>query len=192
MFRQKRADTTVGAIEDTYGINLNVRQDMLLGNLLPERGFYSLSQLLRAYRGRATEYACRRRVFTSFDYDDIRQVQGFRLMLLNPRVALEFTDMSLRAEINSERGTYLRQQLRLKMQSCSVVLCLIGNATAWSEWVNWELEAAYEIHKGLCGVRLKGSRGRVPQILSKLGAPIAQWDLSQVRAAIECAAARRS
>jgi hypothetical protein len=191
VFRQKRSDTTVGSIEDTYGVNLNARRDTLLGNLLAERGFASLSQLLKAYRGNATELACRRRVFTSFDYDDIKQVQGFRLMLHNPNVALEFTDMSLRAEINSERGTYLRQQIRLKMQPCSVVLCLIGDATAWSKWVNWELGAAREMHKGLCGVRLKGSHGRAPGILHDLGA-VAQWDVDQAIAVIECAAARRS
>jgi hypothetical protein len=192
MFRQKRSDTTVGSIEDTYDINLNARRDMLLGNLLVMRGFTSQNQLLKAYRGGATEFACKRRVFTSFDYDDIKQVQGFRLMLMNPRVALEFTDMSLRAEINSDRGPYLRQQIRLKMQPCSVILCHIGDATAWSEWVNWELQAAHEAHKGLCGVRLKGSRGRAPQVLRDLDAPVAQWDVGQAIAAIECAAARRS
>ena len=165
---------------------------MLLGNLLKKRGFDSLTQLLKAYRGKATVFARKRRVFTSFDYDDIKQVQGFRLMLQNPRIALELIDMSLRAEIDSDRGTYLRQQLRLKMKPCSVVLCLIGNATAWSEWVNWELQAAREMHKGLCGVRLKGSRGKAPQILYELGAPVAKWDMGQIVAAIECAAARRS
>ena len=192
MFRQKRSDTAVGSIEKTYRINLNARSDMLLGNLLEKRGFDSLNQLLKAYRGKATEFARKRRIFTSFDYDDIKQIQGFRLMLQNPRVALEFIDMSLRAEIDSERGTYLRQQLRLKIKPCSVVLCLIGNATAWSEWVNWELQAAHDMHKGLCGVRLKGSRGRAPQILRDINAPVAKWNIAQVIAAIEGAAARRS
>jgi hypothetical protein len=192
MFRQKRSDTTVGTLEDTYGISLNARRDMLLGNVLRMRGFDSLSQLLKAYNGNATALARRRRVFTSFDYDDVMQVLGFRLMLRNPNVALEFTDMGVRAEINSQRGTYLRQQIRLKMQPCSIVLCLIGDATAWSEWVNWELQAAHEMSKGLCGVRLKGSRGRAPQILRDLDAPVAQWDIDQTIAAIECAAARRS
>lgn len=192
MFRQKRSDTTVGSIEDTYGIRLNARRDALLGNLLLNRGFGSLSQLLKAYRGNATAFARRRRVFTSFDYDDIKQVRGFRLMLANPNVALEFTDMSLRVAINSLQGAYLRQQLRRKMQPCSVVLCLIGNATAWSEWVNWELATGREQGKGLCGVRLKGSRGRTPKMLADLGAPVAQWDVDQIIAAIECAAARRS
>ena len=46
MFRAKRADTLVKSIEATYGINLNVRVDMTLGNLLEQRGFDSLTQLV--------------------------------------------------------------------------------------------------------------------------------------------------
>lgn|ERR1700722_629947 len=46
MFRVKRSDTKVSKIEATYGIDLNARGDMLLGNLLKKRGFDSQSQLL--------------------------------------------------------------------------------------------------------------------------------------------------
>ena len=79
VFRRKRSDTTAGSIERTYGIDLNARSDMLLGNLLVHRGFGSLSQLLKAYRGQASSHARKRRVFLSFDWDDIQQVNGFRL-----------------------------------------------------------------------------------------------------------------
>jgi hypothetical protein len=41
-------------------------------------------------------------------------------------------------------------------------------------------------------VRLKGSRGRVPQIIHEIGAPVASWGTEEIVAAIECAAARRS
>ena len=192
MFRKKRLDTTVGSLEDTYGINLNARRDMLLGNVLAERGFTSFSQLLKAYRGNATEMSCRRRVFTSFDYADIKQIQGLRLMLDNPNVSLDFTDMGLRAEINSERAGYVKQRIREIINRASVTLCLIGNATAFSEWVRWELETARYLHKGLCGVRLKDSRGRSPATLKETHAPVVTWGARQTIAAIECAAARRS
>ncbi|HEX2206354.1 MAG TPA: TIR domain-containing protein [Longimicrobium sp.] len=72
-----------------------------------------------------------------------------------------------------------------------VVVCLIGNGTAWREWVDFELLTAYQERKGICGVRLKGSRGQVPPILRELHAPVAPWHLNAITAAIECAAARR-
>lgn len=192
MFRKKRDDTTVGSIERQYGINLNARTDMLLGNLLRERGFESFSQLLKAYRGGLYEHAKRRRVFLSFHAEDKQQIQGFRLMIGNPRVSLDIYDEGLQEAINSERSPYVKQRIRPKIEAASVLLCLIGNGTAWRDWVDWELNTALEMRKGICGVRLKGSRGRTPPLLKEIGAPIAQWDVQQIIAAIECAAARRS
>lgn len=182
----------VRTIEAQYGIDLNVRGDMLLGNLLEERGFDSLTQLLKAYRGQATTFGRKRRLFLSFHADDRAQVQGFRLMARNPSVDLDFYDASVRAPINSENAAYVRKAIAQKISHSSIVVCLIGNGTAWRDWVDWELATGREMGKGLCGVRLKGSFGRAPDLLGEVGAMVAQWDLSQIVAAIECAAARRS
>lgn len=192
MFTRKRSDTSIGAIERTHHVNLHARSDALLGNLLTDRGFDSLSQLLNAYHGRLTSHARRRRLFLSFDADDLAQVQGFRLMAKNPNLDLDFYDSSLRAAVNSENGSYIKKVIRGKIAASSVVACLIGNATAWSEWVDWEIETGAGFGKGLCGVRLKGSRGRAPPALTTRRSPVARWDMKEITSVIECAAARRS
>ena len=192
MFRTKRSDTTVASIERRYGIELHTRSDTLLGNLLEERGFESQSQLLDAYYGRLDYHPRKRRLFLSFHAEDKQQVQGFRLMCKNPRMEEhDFYESCLSVPINSEDGTYLRQMLREKIKRCHVLVCLIGNGTAWREWVDWEVCTAYEMHKGVCGVRLKGSRGRTPPELVARRAPVASWDMDEIIRAIECAAARR-
>jgi len=192
MIRQKRGDTLVRTIEQQYCIDLNCRGDTLLGNLLDSRGFDSLSQLLSAYRGRLTSHPRRRRIFLSFHAEDRARVQGFRLMAYNPQLELDFHDDSVREPINSENGSYLRQRITEKIRRCSVLVCLIGNGTAWREWVNWEIRMARSLGKGVCGIRLKQSYGRAPDALREIKAPIAGWDMGQLVAAIECAAARRS
>ncbi len=192
MFRRKRDDTMVGTIEQKYGIQLNARSDMLLGNLLEERGFESLSQLLQAYHGRLTYHAKRRRVFLSFHAEDKKQVSGFRLMLKNPNIDMDFYDQGLQEPVNSEQGTYIKKVIRHKIRASSVILCLIGNGTAWRDWVDWELKTAISLGKGVCGARLKQSYGRTPPILKEIGAPIARWDVHEIITTIECAAARRS
>jgi hypothetical protein len=192
MFRQKRGDTLVGTIEAQYGIDLHARSDMTLENLLEYRGFDSFSQLLAAYRGDAKSHARRRRLFLSFHAEDRQQVQGFRLVAYNENIDLEFYDGSLQEPINSERAAYIKRQLKSMIQRASVLVCLIGNGTAWREWVDWELRTSIELGKGICGVRLKGSRGRTPPLLSQISAPVAQWHMRQIIAAIECAAARRT
>lgn len=192
IFHRKRRDTTVGSIEEQYHVDLNARSDMLLGGLLEDRGFDSLSQFLTAFRGKLGYHARRRRVFLSFHAEDKQQVAGFRLMLKNPKLDLNIYDQGLQEPINSERGAYIKQVIRDKIHPCSVVLCLIGNGTAWREWVDWELSTAYELRKGICGVRLKGSHGRTPRLLKDVGAPITQWDVRDIVSTIESAAARRS
>jgi hypothetical protein len=138
MIRAKRGDTRIDTIEAMHGINLNARGNTLLGNLLEERGFDSLSQLLKAYRGRLTDHPRRRRLFLSFHSKDRLQVQGFRFMAMNPNVELDFYDTSVRVAINSENASYIKQLIRAKIARSSVLVCLIGNGTAWREWVDWD------------------------------------------------------
>ncbi len=192
MFRRKNANTKVENVESTYGVDLNARGDAKLGNLLKKRGFDSQSQLIRAARGQLTEAARVRKLFLSFHYEDRDQVNGLRLMAHNPNLEFDFSDVSVRAAINSDESSYLRATIAKKIGGCSVLVCLIGNGTAWREWVEWELEKARSLGKGLCGVRLKGSRGAAPDLLRRTGAPVANWDQNEIVAAIECAAARRS
>ena len=45
--RRKRSDTKIQTIENKYGIDLNVRGDMKLGNYLRKEGLPSLSKLVK-------------------------------------------------------------------------------------------------------------------------------------------------
>jgi hypothetical protein len=192
MFRKKNSNTKIENVEDAYGIDLNARGDMKLGNLLRRRGFDSQSQLLKACRGESTEHARVRRLFLSFHYEDRGQASGFRLMAHSPNSSVDFYDGSVRSAVISENSSYIRQVIREKISKCSVLVCLIGNGTAWRDWVDWELETALALGRGICGYRLKDSRGRVPDVLRRIEAPIASGGQSEIVAAIECAAARRS
>lgn len=192
MFRQKRADTQVGSIEAAYGIRLNARSDMMLGNLLAQRGFDSLSQLLRAARGRQFTHPRRRDLFLSFHCEDLPQVNGFRLMTKNKYLQLDVSDDPNRFPVDSVRSTYIKRALRQRIKSVDVVVCMIGNGTAWRDWVDWELRTALEERRGICGIRLKNSRSRAPQFLHDIGVPVASWDVRSITAAIERAAALRS
>src|SRR5260370_26727468 len=166
MFRSTRDDTLIKTVEDRYGIDLHARGDAKLGNLLEKRGFESLTQLLKAYRGGLTYHASKRRIYLSFHVEDLAQVRGFRLMSRAPNLEIDFYDGSLREVINSTRGSYIKQQIRSIIQRTSVVVCLIGNGTAGREWVDWELRTAFELGKGICGIRLKDSRGITPESIT--------------------------
>ncbi len=46
-FTAKRFDTKISTIEKTYNVDLGVRGDMKLGNYLKEKGYPSLSKMLK-------------------------------------------------------------------------------------------------------------------------------------------------
>jgi len=190
--RKKRADTKVGSIEAKYGIDLHARSDMRLGRLLSERGFDSMSQLIRAYEEKLSYHARRRRVFLSYHAEDGERLEDFRKMVKDHDVEVDIYDLGLRTPINSKRSVYIKRKISAKIQSASVVLCLVGNGTGWREWVIWELETAIQLGKGMCAVRIPGSFGRIPALLARNNAPVARWNAPEIVAAIECAAARRS
>lgn len=47
-FVAKRYDTKIGTIEKQYGVDLGVRSDTKLGNYLENKGYSSLSQMLKS------------------------------------------------------------------------------------------------------------------------------------------------
>jgi hypothetical protein len=193
MFRTKRADTLVESIERQYAIRLNARRDMRIGNLLRERGFDSVTQLVKAARGQLTFHPHPRDIFSSFHGDDLAQVNGFRLMTRNPNLRLDIQADASRELVNSERSTYIKHALRLRIRAVDVVVCLIGNGTAWRDFVDWEIQTALEERRGVCGIRLKGSTGRAPSILREIGATVVSWgNVLHMTAAIEQAVAVRS
>jgi hypothetical protein len=192
MYRQKRADASVGAIEAAYGVRLNTRSDAKLGNLLEQRRFESLSQLVRAARGKQFTHPYPRTVFLSFHQEDLAQVRGFRLMMTNRHLRLAISDDDSRYPVDSEQSTYIKRAIRQRIKNVDVLVCLIGSGTAWRDWVDWEISTALQERRGVCGIRLKGSRGRTPEILRDTGVRIAPWSVPFMTAAIEQAAAVRS
>jgi hypothetical protein len=104
----------------------------------------------------------KRRIFISFDHDDTEQVNGF-LGLRNVIDSLEFYNHKLDRRIMSNDANYTAKVIREEyIRPASVTVVLIGNKTADSPWVKWEIEESLRQGKGLLGIRLKGSTGRIP------------------------------
>lgn len=104
----------------------------------------------------------KRRIFISFDHDDTAQVAGF-LGLRNIMDNFEFYNHKLDHRIQSSDETYVRRVIREEyIRPASVTIVLIGNRTADSRWVRWEIEESKRQGMGILGIRLKDSYGRVP------------------------------
>jgi len=190
MFRQKRSDTLAKSIERTHGIDLRVRADMKLETLLINRGYESLSQLLRAFHGSLKEHPCYRKAFLSFHYEDLRQAQGFRLMLQNENLELFLDESESRSKVQSLNDSYVRFALKSRIISSDIVICLMGNATGHRDWVDWELITAINNKIPICGIRLNGTKGLIPAPLKEANAPLSTWFVEDMIRKIEQAIAR--
>lgn len=104
----------------------------------------------------------KRRIFISFDHDDTEKVNGF-LGLRNILGNFEFFNHKLDRRINSTDGNYVARVISQEyIRPASVTVVLIGNRTAQSPWVQWEIQESIRQGKGLLGIRLKDTWGAIP------------------------------
>jgi hypothetical protein len=104
----------------------------------------------------------KRRIFISFDHDDTPQVLGF-MGLRNIIDNFDFYNHKLDRRINSSDADYVCMVIREDyIKPASVTVVLIGNNTAKSRWVNWEIEESKRLGKGILGIRLKDTWGDIP------------------------------
>jgi DNA-directed RNA polymerase subunit L len=130
-----------------------------------------------------------RNVFLSFVEEDLNLVNLFRGQAKNENNDLEFSDYSVKEPFDSENADYIRQEIRNLIKKVSVTLCLIGETTYKSKWVDWEIRTSAELGKGLVGVRLhSSSKDIVPQSLKDNKAEIVDWNIKEIVQAIERAA----
>lgn len=118
-----------------------------------------------------------RRIFISFQHDDIMQAKGFNLLRWNPNVPVEFVGRHLLSPVKSQNEQYVKSKIREQLKGASVTVVLIGRRTANSEWVDYEIRASLEQGMGVVGIRLKDQENaKVPPALLEAGAKVINWD----------------
>ncbi len=103
----------------------------------------------------------KRQVFFSFYYDDDnwRASQVRNMGKVDSSSTLSDNDWEeVRYKSDDKIRSWIKDQMRLR--SCLIVL--IGKNTSSRKWVKYEIEQAYEMGKGICGIyinKLKDSSG---------------------------------
>ncbi len=117
-----------------------------------------------------------KRVFLSYAYEDIQQVRGLKILLANPNYDLDFYDESLGTAVNSQDADYVKSVIGDKIRRSSVTVCLIGDGTHKSSWVNWELEKSIEEGNKIIAMALKGiTSATLPPLIKENGLTFHEW-----------------
>ncbi len=118
-----------------------------------------------------------RRVFISFKMEDKKQVDGLRLLSWNKGHEIEFYDESVRLSYKSEHAPYIKSKIRAKIQRASITLCLLGQNTHLSEWVDWELKTSIDEGNQIVLMGLPNGPSRLSLPPSVRGRDWYVWDL---------------
>lgn len=127
-----------------------------------------------------------KRVFLSFVVEDKDLVTLFRGQAKNKNSDLEFSDYSIKDPYNSTNRDYIKSQIKPRISAASVTICLIGNTTYKSDWVDWELRVSKEVGNKVFGVRLHSdaSKDPTPKALADLKAAVVNWEIDSIVRAI--------
>lgn len=94
---------------------------------------------------------------------------------------LDYNDTSIGTSINSTNASYIKSVIINKIKSCNTFLCLIGEHTHKSDWVQWEIDKANELNKKIVAVKIK-SDYQSPSNIYNIGA---SWAMSFTYEAIK-------
>ncbi|WP_240740702.1 TIR domain-containing protein [Macrococcoides bohemicum] len=102
------------------------------------------------------------KVFISYRADN-EGTQYKKLLVawsLNPHrnfFDFKFEDQSIGTSINSTDAYYIKSRIKDKIDSSDKIICLVGENTSTSDWVNWELEYAHSLGKPIAAIKIKNS-----------------------------------
>lgn len=72
----------------------------------------------------------------------------------NSNFRLHFSDFSVGTSINSTHAPYIKSKIIKRIKHCNKFLCLIGENTHNSSWVNWEINKAFNLNKTILAIKI--------------------------------------
>ena len=94
------------------------------------------------------------KIFISYDYShDSRLKNMLTAWSSNSQFPLNFEDGSVDISINSHDPSAIKRAISRRMNECDIVLCIIGDYTRNSTWVDWEIEKASELRLPIVAVK---------------------------------------
>lgn len=116
-----------------------------------------------------------KKVFISYDYDNDKHYKNLLVAWSkNSDFDISFQDLSADVSINSTDAAVIKRAISAKINNSSYLLCIVGEKTHSSKWVEWEIGTAILNKKKLIAVKIDKSYTTPAQLLN-CGA---KWALS--------------
>jgi len=119
-----------------------------------------------------------RKVFFSFDWDDVWEVNQVRNSWVTKGnyEAAGFMDKADIEEVKLKTTQEIKKWIIKQLEGTSVTCVLIGEKTAYSKWVSYEILISRVVKRnGLLGVYIGSSKGPIPSELRHRRYTIYDW-----------------
>ena len=120
-----------------------------------------------------------RKVFFSFDWDDVWKVNQIRnsWVTKGSYESAGFMDKADIEQVKLKTDQEIMKWIDKQLEGASVTCVLIGGVTACSNWVKYEIASSIEKEKGLLGVYINSSnKGPIPSELGLYHYTIYDWE----------------
>lgn len=124
-------------------------------------------------------------VFVSYDFDNDKEYKNL-IIAWNGNNEFDFKvyDESVDVSVDSDGASSIRRVISRRIRKSDVFLCLVGEHTHKSEWVEWEIEKADELDKDFAAVKIN-KNNETPDALYGKGAEWAYtFNFDRVKEAI--------
>ncbi len=108
------------------------------------------------------------KIFISYDYDNDKHYKNLLVAWdKNDLFDFKFYDSSVDVSVNSQDAAYIKRVIKGKIEDSDALLVIVGKETYKSDWVEWEIEKAYELDKNLIAVKTDNSNTSPNAIFGK-------------------------
>jgi MTH538 TIR-like domain (DUF1863) len=123
-----------------------------------------------------------KRVFLSFADEDAPKVKHLLSLLASPEYELDYYSAPLGIDVDSEQGRQINRAIGEKIVKCNITVCLIGENTHRSKWVDAQLQKNRNKGNRIIAMALKGTVEAVlPAVVREENIPFSPWDPQRLK-----------
>lgn len=124
-------------------------------------------------------------IFISYKWEDNSYFNGMKGLLSNPNNKYIHSILAEREDLRNRGENVVKSELKEKIRNCNRVICLVGEDTQSSKWVQWELDVATSQNKKIIAVRIPGTTGGAPRLIRERNISVIKWKADEVNKALK-------
>lgn len=114
-------------------------------------------------------------VFISHRWDYNGQLVSLKDLLNNESgLIASYEEVTVDQPINSQNANYIKTVLKRKILDSDVFIVVAGMYTAYSDWMEWEINTAVNNGVPILGIRPRSAQ-RIPSLVSDNAGAIVGW-----------------